>query len=347
MRAAWAWIAAGVLALGTSSLSAAPKDAEVSLLPFSALEGWERDDHNAGLEAFLETCRLLDDARWRAICALGESYDGPAKTFFELFFRPVLIEDGAPALFTGYFEPELYGSRTQTARFRYPLYAKPPELAKGTRFLTRKEIEVDGLLRGRGLEIAWLEDPVELQFLHIQGSGRVRLTDGTSLRLGYSANNGHTFRSLGDELVRRGIYNKHQVSAEVIKNWVARNPIEGREVLNHNGSYVFFTVLDRLPADKGPVGAMNRSITAGRTLAVDPKYTPLGAPVWLEKQGASPFAKLMVAQDTGSRIKGAQRADVFYGTGDEAGRVAGRIKDGGRMVVLLPIQRALALVPED
>lgn len=347
MRAVLAWFAAGIIAFAALPGSAASRDPHVAMIPFSELEGWDMDDHRAGLDAFLNTCRLLDDAQWRPICALGAEYAGPAKTFFELFFRPILIEDGNAPLFTGYFEPELFGSRVETSRYRYPIYAKPPELTRGTQFLSRREIEVEGALRGRGLEIAWLDDPVKLQFLQIQGSGRVRLTDGTALRLGFSGHNGHSFRSLGDELVRRGVYNKHQVSADVIGAWVARNPIEGRDLLNHNGSYVFFHVLDNLPASKGPVGAMNRSITAGRTLAVDPKFTPLGAPVWLEKGGADPFNKLMVAQDTGSRIKGAQRADVFYGTGNEAGRVAGRIKDGGRMVVLLPIQRAFALAPED
>ena len=238
------------------------------------------------------------------------------------------------------------GARHFGGRYIYPVYAKPRGLQNGTKWFTRREIEENGVLRGRGLEIAWVDDPVALQFLQIQGSGRIRLSDGSAIRLGFGGSNGRRFRSLGDELVRQGIYNRHQVSATVISNWVKRNPVDGAELLLHNPSYVFFREIGRVPATSGPLGAMNRSITAQRSLAVDPAFTPLGAPIWLEKDGAEPFRRLMIAQDTGSRIKGAQRADIFIGTGQEAGRQAGRIHDAGRMVVLLPIQRAYALKPE-
>ena len=201
-------------------------------------------------------------------------------------------------------------------------------------------------MQGRGLEIVWVDDPVEKFFLQIQGSGRVTLPDGRKIRVGYGGANGHEYRSVGAELVRRGIYQAHQVSAQVIKNWVRRNPVAGQELLWHNPSYVFFRRIDSVPAHMGPLGAMNRSVTAGRTVAVDPAYVPLGAPVWIEKEGAGPMRRLMIAQDTGSAIKGAQRADIFVGTGDEAGRTAGRLRDPGRMVVLLPIQRAYATATE-
>lgn len=320
--------------------------AEVTILDWQDLENWGEDDHGAALDVFIETCTLLGEPQWRPICALGNNYPGTARSFFELFFRPVLIEDGKDALFTAYFEPEISGSETRSARFRYPVYRKPPEIISGTRWFTRKEIEEDGVLEGRGLEIAWVEDPVELQFLQIQGSGRIRLPDGSAIRLGFGGSNGHAYRSLGEELVRRGIYNRHQVSASVIGAWVRRNPELGQEVLNHNPSYVFFRDVGHVPARLGPLGAMNRPITALRTLAVDPAYTPLGAPVWLEKDGEDPVRRLMIAQDTGSRIKGAQRADIFIGTGEDAGRRAGQVRDPGRMVVLFPIQRAFALKPE-
>jgi membrane-bound lytic murein transglycosylase A len=199
---------------------------------------------------------------------------------------------------------------------------------------------------GRGLEIAWVDDPVELFFLQIQGSGRIRLEDGTMLRVGYAGANGHPYRSVGVELVRRGIFDAHQVSAAVIQNWVRRNGAEGEELLFHNPSYVFFRDVNQVPANKGPLGAMNRSVTTLRTVAVDPAFHPLGAPVWIEKDGEGPMRRLMIAQDTGSAIKGAQRADIFFGTGDEAGRAAGRLRDPGRMVTLLPIQRAYALLSE-
>ena len=331
--------------LGTPAL-AGLDDAKVTILSFDDLVGWEEDNHQDALSVFLDTCRDLDDPQWRPICTLAaRQKDG--KTFFELFFRPVLIEDGNDPLFTAYYEPEIRGSRTPSDRFRYPVYRKPPELTQGELWLPRREIEDGEALTGRGLEIAWVEDPVDLQFLQIQGSGRIRLAEGGTIRLGYGGSNGHGFMSLGKELVRRGVYDEHQVSQQVIRNWVKRNPEEGRDLLLSNPSYVFFRLIGKVAPDRGPLGAMNRSITAHRSIAVDPKYTPLGAPVWLEKKGEEPFNRLMVAQDTGSRVKGAQRADIFWGTGDRAGRSAGRIRDEGRMVVLLPIQRAYALLPED
>lgn len=331
--------------LGTPAMAGLDK-AEVTILSFDDLEGWDRDNHQEALAVFLDTCRDLDDPQWRPICALAaQQEDG--KTFFELFFRPVLIQDGNAPLFTAYYEPEIRGSRTQTLRYRYPVYRKPPELQQGDVWLSRREIEEGGALEGRGLEIAWVEDPVELQFLQIQGSGRIRLAEGGTIRLGYGGSNGHSFLSLGNELVRQGVYKEHQVSQQVIQNWVKRNPEAGRELLLSNPSYVFFRVIGKVAPQKGPLGAMNRSITAHRSLAVDPKYTKLGAPVWLEKKGKEPFNRLMVAQDTGSRVKGAQRADIFWGTGARAGRLAGQIRDDGRMVVLLPIQRAFAMLPED
>ncbi len=334
------------LALLGSPVQAGLEDAEVSILSFDELEGWDQDDHQAALGVFLDTCRDLDDPQWRPICALAAEQDD-GKTFFELFFRPVLIRDGNDPLFTAYYEPEIRGSRTESLRYRYPVYRTPPEVKAGHVWLSRRNIEDEEALSGRGLEIAWVEDPVELQFLQIQGSGRIRLAEGGTIRLGYGGSNGHSFMSLGNELVRQGVYEPHQVSQKVIQNWVKRNPDEGRELLLKNPSYVFFREIGKVSADKGPLGAMNRSITAHRSVAIDPKYTPLGAPVWLEKKGAEPFNRLMIAQDTGSRVKGAQRADIFWGTGARAGRLAGKIRDAGRMVVLLPIQRAFAILPEE
>ncbi len=318
-------------------------DASVTILSFYDLHGWEQDDHAEALAVFLTTCAALNDPEWRPICKLAEEQEN-ARTFFELFFVPVLIEDDREPLFTAYFEPVLNGAQRRGGKYRYPVHSRPPGLRRGEAWLTRREIFESGALDG--LEIAWVDDPVALQFMQIQGSGRIRLRDGSEIRLGYAGSNGHRFRSLGDTLVRRGIYTRHQVSAAVIGAWVRRNPVEGAELLLSNPNYVFFRVIDRVPAGAGPLGAMNRSITPLRSLAVDPEYVPLGAPVWLEKDGAEPLRRLMIAQDTGSRIKGAQRADIFMGTGEEAGRRAARISDPGRMVVLLPIQRAYALAPE-
>ncbi len=315
------------------------------ILDWAELEGWPHDDHDAALAVFMETCPDLTDPDWASLCALAQNQKN-ARTFFELFFRPVLIDDGKPALFTGYFEPELQGSRRKTDVFDIPLYAMPPELDPGSRWYTRAEIEEGKLLEGRGLELAWVEDPVDAFFLQIQGSGRIALDGGAKLRLGFAGKNGHDYRSVGQELVRRGIYQPHQVSAQVIRNWVRRNPEEGAELLRHNPSYVFFRELKDISQSSGPLGAMNRPITTMRSIAVDPEYTPLGAPVWIEKQGAQPLRRLMIAQDTGSAIKGAQRADIFFGSGQRAGERAGKIRDAGRLVTLLPIEAALKLDPE-
>lgn len=335
---------AAILGFGLTGVSAQTFDVRHTILSFSDLSGWEEDVHADARDVFLSTCRDRREADWKALCAAGQDMEN-ARLFFELFFRPVLIEDGEDMLFTGYFEPELTGSRSRSSRFRYPVYRYPRE-ASNKPWFSRREILQSGVMEGRGLEIAWVDDPVELFFLQIQGSGRIRLQEGGVLRVGYGGNNGHTYRSIGRELIRRGTLQSHQASAAAIQNWVRRNPGAGQELLYHNPSYVFFREVSRVPAEKGPLGAMNRSITEMRSIAVDPRHTPLGAPVWIEKDGAAPLRRLMIAQDTGSAIKGAQRADIFFGTGDEAGRLAGQLKDPGRMVVLLPIQRAYALLPE-
>ena len=236
----------------------------------------------------------------------------------------------------------MQGSLTRTPRFAYPIYRRPPELRDGTAWYNRATIE-GGILRGRGLEIAWLDDPVEVFFLHIQGSGRIQMTNGITIRVGYAGRNGHAYRSVGQELVRRGLFSKSQVSAETIRHWVRANPATGAALLNYNPSYIFFRKLPQLAEENGPIGAMGRSITTMRSVAIDPDHVPLGAPVWVEKSGDTPLHRLMIAQDTGGAIKGAQRADIFFGTGQQAGRAAGSIKDGGRMLQLLPIDRAYAM----
>ena len=337
---------AAVLLLALSAINGvASSRTTQTILSFHELNGWEKDDHGQALAVFLETCRDLKGADWSALCSLAANHPEP-RLFFELFFRPVLIEDGKPALFTGYFEPELSGSRQKSVRYRYPVYKMPPELTEGMLWLTREEIENEDVLVGRGLEIAWVDNPVDLFYLQVQGSGRIRLENGSAIRVGYGGSNGHTYRSIGKELVRRGVYSPHQVSAPVIRNWVQRNPIAGRELLRTSPGYVFFREIEGHPDDSGPMGAMNRPLTALRSLAVDRSFVPLGAPVWVEKGGADAFQRLMIAQDTGSAIKGAQRADLFMGTGEQAGRAAGKIRDPGRMVVLLPIELAFAQAGE-
>ena len=335
----------GALALLLTTAAQSMATPTYTFLGYDQLDGWAEDDHSEALAAFVETCGDIARDEWARLCDFAK--DAPAaRDFFELFFQPVLIEDGSEMLFTGYYEPELQGALQPDDVYRYPLYGVPNDLRPGTRYLTRREIEESAVLDGQGLEIAWLRDPVEKFFLQIQGSGRISLPDGGFIRVGYAGKNGHDYTSVGGVLVARGTFEPHEVSAQVIKNWVRNNPEEGQALLWENDSYVFFREVNEVPADRGPLGAMNRSITPMRSIAVDPDVTLLGAPVWIEKDGANPLRRLMIAQDTGSAIRGAQRADIFFGTGDAAGRAAGRVRDGGRMVVLMPVAYALSKLPE-
>ncbi|WP_380055901.1 murein transglycosylase A [Falsihalocynthiibacter sp. SS001] len=331
-------IGLGVL-LAPFVISSAQAETTARILSFDNLAGWQEDNHQAAFDAYKETCKLMDDPEWSNLCEFAHSNPDP-KAFFELFFRPVIIENGTPTLFTGYFEPELRGARYPDGRHRYPLYRKPQGEAAT---FTRQQIDQTDALKG--LEIAWVDNPVDIYFLQIQGSGRVKLTDGSSIRVGYAGENGHPNRSIAQKLIDEGIMTRSQASNARIRDWFGRNPSFGQEVLWTNPSYVFFRKL-ALPPNKGPRGAMNRSLTSLRSLAVDPRYVTLGSPVWIEKPGNPTLHRLMVAQDTGAAIKGAQRADVFFGTGEVAGKVANQIKDGGRMVVLMPIQLAFAMAPE-
>lgn len=317
------------------------------VLDYAELPQWEADDHLEAFETFLKTCDMLDAPDWTPICRIAASVDrkeAAARDFFELLFRPVLLGH-PPALFTGYYEPILQGSPVRGGRFQYPIYRRPPELRDGMTWYDRATIE-SGILNGRGLEIAWLDDPVDVFFLHIQGSGRIQMPDGHVLRVGYAGRNGHEYRSIGQLLVARGAMAADQLSAQSIAAWVRANPATGAQVLNQNPSYIFFRKLSLTDA-QGPIGAMGRSITPMRSVAVDPAFVPLGTPVWIEKSGATPLNRLMIAQDTGGAIKGAQRADIFFGAGRAAGLAAGEIKDGGRLVMLLPIDRAFALAPDE
>jgi membrane-bound lytic murein transglycosylase A len=336
---------AGLGILVAAVMAALPARAE--MLDFDALDGWYDDNHVAALQTFLRTCDLIDQPDWKPVCAVAADVpqdDASARSFFELFFRPVIVGD-PPALFTGYFEPELDGSPVRSGRFQYPIYRRPPELQEGMVYHSRSAIE-GGAIAGRGLELAWLDDPVDVYFLQVQGSGRIRMTDGTVMRVGYAGANGHAYRSVGQEMIRRGTHTLDQVSAQEIAAHVRSEPTAGRALLDTNPSYVFFRRIGTLDPRDGPIGAMGRSITTLRSVAIDPRFTPLGAPVWIEKDGRDPIRSLMVAQDTGGAIKGMQRADIFYGTGSSAGNAAGTVKDPGRMVLLVPIDRAFAMLED-
>lgn len=311
-------------------------------LSYAELSGWQSDDHAAALTAFLRSCDrsatgdLVPDDHWAALCRAGNAALD-ARTFFEAAFQPILIEDGGDTLFTGYYEPELQASATRTERFRYPLYRRPAEVANSrSPWLTREQIEA-GALSGRNLEIAWLDDPVDAFFLHVQGSGRLLLQDGSILRLGFGGRNNHEYRSVGRYMAQQGLLPAHRVSAGGIKAWVRENGSIGRTVLNQNPSYIFFREVRGLSRNDGPQGAMGVPVTAMRSVAVDNDFVPLGLPVWLETETAEgPLEQLMIAQDVGAAVKGAQRADIFFGSGEAAFALAGRQRAGGRMVVLMP-----------
>lgn len=300
-------------------------------LAFTRLAGWAEDDHAAALAAYAVTVDLL-----------GPDWPRPegddARAFFERHFCPVLTGT-PPALLTGYFEPEVAGADAPGGACRHPLYALPDDMPSGRPWLSRAEIEAENLLAG--CELVWLESPVEVFFAQVQGSVRVRLSDGRVRRLGFAGRNGHDYRSIGAELIRRGEVAEAEMSAGAIRDWCARHPGEVAALLRHNPSFVFFRALD-LPEDSGPLGCMGRPVTEARTIAVDPEHIPHGAPVWVEA-GAS--ARLMIAQDTGSAIKGAQRGDIFCGSGTEAGDRAGKIRISGRLVTFLPVTLAKRIAP--
>jgi len=237
------WRAAAI-ALSLLATETAMANPTYQLLQFDDLEGWADDDHQAAMDVFLSTCGDMDDPAWSAICGVAKTGQ-EARAFFERFFTPVMIDDGEDALFTGYFEPELRGSLTRGGRYQYPLYRLPPNPGQ----YSRREIEETNAFDGQRLEIAWIDDPVDVFFLQVQGSGRVRLDNGGVIRVGYGGANGREYSSVGLELVRRGVYQPHQVSADVIRNWVRKNGAEGRALLWVNESYVFRpirrTCLDR------------------------------------------------------------------------------------------------------
>jgi membrane-bound lytic murein transglycosylase A len=334
---------------------------------WSALPDWGNDNFAEALPTLLRSCgSLKSQPEWQSACAAAAQIriEDPAavRQFFESSFLPYALHnaDGsADGLVTGYYEPLLRGNRTSTKTYRFPVYGVPDDLLvvdltetqpnlKGIRlrgrlqgskvvpYYTRAEIE-RGEAPVRGREILWVDDAVELFFLQIQGSGRVRLQSGEIVRIGFAEHNGHPYRSIGRVLVERGELPQDKASMQGIKQWGRDNPDLLPLLLQQNPAYVFFRELPS--SSPGPVGALGVPLTPGRSIAVDASVVPLGAPVFLSSTwplSARPLNRLVVAQDTGSAIKGAVRADFFWGFGDEAGQIAGRMRQNGRMWVLYP-----------
>jgi membrane-bound lytic murein transglycosylase A len=344
----------------------APAPGAPRAVPWSELPGWQDENHALAWSALTESCNALKSrAEWQVPCSVAAQIAptaAEARRYFETYFTPYRIvnDDGTETgLVTGYYEPLLHGSRKRTPRYRYPVYGVPDDLLvvdlgelypelKGKRvrgrvegrrvvpYYDRAQIE-NGTPALRGKELAWVDDPVALFFLQIQGSGRIRLDDGDWMRVGYADQNGYPYRSIGRWLVDRGELPLEKASMQGIKDWARTHPGELKTLLAYNESYVFFR---ELPATlTGPLGALGVPLTAGRSVAIDPRYVPLGAPVYIattRPNSSVPLDRLMLAQDTGGAIRGAVRADFFWGYGDEAGREAGRMKQPLRMWVLLP-----------
>jgi len=334
---------------------------------WSALTGWTDDDLLPAWQAFLKSCTVLSKQPvWKENCKAATSLQKPNNTtlrnFFESYFTPYQIintDNSEEGLVTGYYEPLLKGSRKPSSRYRYPIYATPGELLTidlGAAYPELKDLRLRGRLDGRkivpyysraeimtnpkilnGYEILWVEDEVELFFLHIQGSGRVVFDNGQMIKIGFSDQNGHPYNSIGKLLVQRGELPLEKASMQGIKQWGQQNPSKLPALLQQNARYVFFR---ELPADlSGPIGALGVPLTAGRSIAIDPLSIPQGAPVFLATTWPNtnkPLNRLMVAQDVGSAIKGGIRADFFWGFGHEAGNQAGRMKQSGKMWVLMP-----------
>jgi membrane-bound lytic murein transglycosylase A len=334
---------------------------------FDALPGWSTVALEPSLRAFLAGCprpgaataplaRACEAARR---VPLGD--ETAARNYFESTFRPYALasaESSDTGLITGYYEPVIEGSRTQGAAHRFPVFGVPDDLVvvdlasvtpdvrhlrlrgrlEGRRlvpYASRAEIDARGPALGAPV-IAWASDAVDLFFLHIQGSGQIRFPDGSRVRIGYADQNGHPFRSLGRYLVERGELKLEEASMQGIKAWAAANPARLQEALNQNPSYVFFR---ELPADGGPIGALGIGLTSEYSVAVDRRYVPLGAPVFLDTThplSEEPLHRLMAAQDTGGAIRGVVRADFFWGTGPEAGERAGKMRQQGRLWLLWP-----------
>ena len=355
---------------------AKPAAAPMQAARWSDLPGWRDDDLKAALPPLLQSCRALASRPqwplWRAACDEAKTLSGAStvrlRNFFETQFAPFLLtqpDASTQGLVTGYYEPLLRGSRTQSTKFAQPVLGVPPDLLTidlSDVLPDLKNMRLRGRLQGNkvvpyysraeivgrqgehsepvGKVLLWVDDPIELFFLQIQGSGRVKLPDGKLVRIGYADQNGHPYRSIGRVLIERGDLKPEEASMQGIQAWARANPARLDELLNANPSYVFFRELPPSGKDgDGPLGALGVPLTAGRSITIDPRHVPLGAPVFLsttQPNSETPLRRLMLAQDTGGAIRGVVRADFFWGFGAEAGTQAGRMKQQGQMWVLLP-----------
>ncbi|MFZ0847344.1 MAG: MltA domain-containing protein [Pseudolabrys sp.] len=349
------------------------RNAQTETLTFASLAGWTVDDHAAAFGAFLKSCGailqgskamraarpvyggLYNACERAATLAAGGTVDkGTARKFFEDNFNPVRIlppmhtygyYTGADGFYTGYYEPEVVGSRVKSDEFSIPLYGVPAKLAgkKSRVFSQYDRVDIEkGALAGKDLEICWVKNPVDAFFAQIQGSTRVKLDDGELLRLNYIASNGKPYTPVGRLLIDQGVFTPQEMSMDKIREYMEANPDEGKALREKNRSFVFFSKTALAPHDEC-IGAQGIPLTPGRSIAVDPTIHVYGTPIWIDakfplKSDApeDAFQHLMVAQDTGSAIRGAARADIYFGHGEDVPHIAGRIKQFGAFVMLVP-----------
>jgi membrane-bound lytic murein transglycosylase A len=349
---------------------------------WSALPGWQQDDITAAWPALLASCSAPRmGSAWVAFCTAARAIAAQdvraQRALIEAGLRPFRIvtetadvhrERSDTGLITGYYEPVLKGSRKRSAVFRTPLYAVPDDLVTvelGELYPALKGERIRGRLQGRritpfpdraaltdgralaGKEIVWVDDAIDAFFLQIQGSGRVQLDDGSTIRLAYADVNGHPYRAIGRYLVERGELTVEQATAPGLREWLQQHPERQAEVFNANPSVVFFREEKLGDPNVGPRGSLAVPLTSGRSLAVDARWLPLGAPLFLATTHpltGEPSQRLMLAQDTGGAIRGALRADFFFGLGGEAGDLAGRMRQQGALWLLWPRDQPLPAI---
>lgn len=334
---------------------------------YADLPGWGVDDVREVWSAYLNSCSALrNKTEWKDVCANAKSVDNKdavaVRSYFENHFTPYRVQHldgGVEGMITGYYEPLLKGARSKGGVYQTALYATPNDLLTidlGSVYPDLKNMRLRGRVVGNkvlpypsraeilpyltGKELVWVDDAVDAFFLQIQGSGCVQLEEnGEVVRMAYADQNGHPYKSIGRYLVDKGELTLDQASAQGIKAWIAKNPSRQEELLNANPSMVFFKEEKVLDPSIGPKGALGVALTPQRSIAIDPTQLPLGAPVFLSTTmplSSQPLQRLMMAQDTGGAIRGAVRADFFWGFGREPGELAGRMKQRGSLWLLLP-----------
>ena len=336
---------------GATPTSYSSSIASFNAVSWQALPGWQEDDLSQAWPAWLKSCDALrkrsEEVNWRQVCTQATSLS-PRDTqsirrYFESNFQAYEIRNSSGSetgLITGYYEPVMNGSQTRTSTYNVPLYAYPNAWKKlrPNPGPTRAELISSGVLQGS--EIAWVQDPVAAASMQIQGSGKIRLQDGRILRLGFAGTNEQPFKSSAQWLIDRKEMTRSEASMQGISQWAKRNPDRVNEMLNANPRFVFFKELpSNVDADLGPNGALGIPLTSERSIAIDLQAMPLGAPVFLvttKPLSNRPMQKLVMAQDTGKAIVGGVRADYYWGSGDAAGEIAGRMKQNGKMWLLLP-----------